>query len=207
MWRHLSSVFGGRPNVPAELVFEPPAEPSVPEAPPVLSSPSLVPDLVGLPSTEARRLARQSRLTLDVLEHGTSEGLWGCVLEQDPAPGALLDDAKVVAITVGARPKVTVPDLRGRGEEEALSMLREAGLGAARRNARRSDRVPDGCIVRTRPRAGASLPMGSRVAYVVATGVRDVDRSHKRDRRRARASRLPDGSFLSLPEPRGGPRR
>ena len=207
MWRHLPSVFGGRPNLPAELVFEPLAETSVPEAPPVLSSPTLVPDLVGLPSTEARRLGRQSRLTLEVLERGTSEGLWGRVLEQDPAPGVALDDSAVVAITVGARPHVTVPDLRGRGEEEALSILREAGLGAARRNARRSDRVPDGCIVRTRPRAGASLPVGSRVSYVVATGMRDVDRSHKRDQRRARVGRLPDGSFLSLPEPRGGPRR
>jgi len=206
MWRHLPSVFGGRPSVPAELVFEPPAEPPVPEAPPVVS-PSLMPELVGLPSTEARRLARQSRLRLEVLERGTSEGLWGRVLEQDPAPGAALDDSTVVALTVGARPHVTVPDLRGRGEEEALSMLRESGLGAARRNARRSDRVPDGCIVRTRPRAGASVPVGSRVAYVVATGVRDVDRSHKRDQRRARVGRLPDGSFLSLPEPRGGPRR
>jgi serine/threonine-protein kinase len=172
-----------------------------------LSSSTLVPDLVGLPSTEARRLARQSRFTLEVLERGTSEGLWGCVLEQAPVPGASLDDSTAVSITVGARPHVTVPDLRGREEEEALSMLREAGLGAARRNARRSDRVPDGCIVRTRPRAGASLPMGSRVSYVVATGTREVDSSHKRVQRRARVGRLPDGSFLSLPEPRGGPRR
>jgi serine/threonine-protein kinase len=138
---------------------------------------------------------------LEVEEAGTNESRWGRVLAQDPPPGVALDASTVVVVTVGARPHVTVPDVRGREEEEGLAMLREAGLGAGRRIARRSDRVPDGCIVRTRPRAGVDIPLGSRVSYVVATGLRDAGRSQKRDRR-TRVSRLPDGSFLSMPESR-----
>ncbi len=205
MWRHLPSVLGGAPAVPVESTLEPLTEPTTDEPTPGAPSPVFVPELVGLPSTEVRRLARQQQFALEVEETGTNEGQWGRVLEQDPPPGVALDASTVVVITVGARPSVTVPDVRGREEEEALSMLREAGLGAARRIARRSDRVPDGCIVRTRPRAGVDIPLGSRVSYVVATGLRDAGRSHKRDRR-TRVGRLPDGSFLSLPEQRGGPR-
>ena len=81
MWRHIPTVFGGRPALPAEL-------------------------------------------------------------PQRPAPDTLAGPDGSVIITVGAHPRVAVPDIRGRDEDDALSVLREAGLGADRRAARRSDRVP-----------------------------------------------------------------
>jgi beta-lactam-binding protein with PASTA domain len=189
MRRHLPTILGGRWSLPAELPAVAPGSSDTP-----IQSPAHAPDLVGLPSTEARRQARLVRIHTEVVERASHQTLWGRVLEQDPPPGGTLEPDSIVTLTVGARPHVTVPDVRGRDEDEALSMLREAGLGTARRAARRSDRVPEGCVVRTRPRAGADVPTGSRVVYVVAAGPRaDGDRGHGR----RRTGRRPDGSFVS----------
>ncbi len=220
MWRHFPTVFSGRPLLPIE-----PGIGSTPHAPaaqgaetvasldtearpaqPVVTAPApvislvFVPELVGLPSDEARRAARMSGLRPALEERGTSYDLWGRVLEQEPAPGLAVSAGAVVTLAVGARPHVVVPDVRGRDEEEALSMLREAGLGTARRAARRADGMPEGSVVRTRPRAGAEVAFGSRVSYVVATGSRTRARKGHDDRRRSRPLRLPDGSFFTLPE-------
>jgi serine/threonine-protein kinase len=192
MWRHIQPLFGARSSVPAELSAATSSEL------PATTPPTLVPDLVGLPSTDARRLARAARLAVTVEERPSSQGLWGRVLAQDPEPGTLGAPDGIVVLTVGARARVPVPDVRGRDEDEALSMLREAGLGAARRATRRSDRVPEGCVVRTRPRAGADVATGSRISYVIAAS-RPDDRltGRKRGRRHVHVARLADGSFLS----------
>jgi serine/threonine-protein kinase len=195
MWRHhFPAVFGGGIPLPTELS---PRQPSATEHDEAgLLQPVAVPDLVGLPSTDARRLARAHGFSVTVEEHHSSEGLWGRVLSQDPAPGASGAPDSILTLSVGTRPRVPVPDVRGRDEEEALSILREAGLGTARRAIRSSDRVPEGCVVRTRPRHGAEVATGSRISYVVASSPREDGRGRKHGRRAPRAARLADGSFL-----------
>lgn len=201
MWRSLSTVLRGRPPLPVDAHIEqlPSLEPTL-EAPVVAPPPRVAPDVVGLTSSDARRLGRMGGQRVFVIERTASRALWGRVLEQEPAAGSPLASDGMLVLTVGARPHVTVPDVRGRAEDDALSMLRQAGLGTARRAARRSDRVPEGHVVRTRPRAGAEVPIGSLVSYVVAAEPRPERASHHRDQRRVRATRLPDGSFRSYPD-------
>jgi len=158
-------------------------------------SPELVPDVVGLPVGDARRIGRMLGQRVYVIEQAVADTLWGRVLEQEPAAGRPFEPDGLLVLTVGARPHVTVPDVRGRAEDDALSLLQQAGLGTARRATRRSDRVPEGHVVRTRPRAGAEVPVGSLVSYVIAAGLRPAQPSRELDRRRVRATRLPDGSF------------
>lgn len=199
MWRHSPSLLEGRPPVPGEPPT-PAAAIEVGSGDEEMArlSPPCVPHLVGLASTEARRVARLARLGVTVSERYVGQELWGMVLEQHPKPGASDVPDGVVEITVGARPRVTVPDLRGRAEDEALSMLRAAGLGAGRRVTRRSDRVSEGHIVRTRPRAGSEVSSGTRISYVIAAGPREERRADKRHgRREPRVARLADGSFLT----------
>lgn len=157
------------------------------------------PDLRGMLSPDARRIGRMSELHVWVVTHPTTEALWGRVVGQDPAPGVALRPGDTVTITVGARPAVVVPDVRGGEEAEMLAVLRDAGLRPERRVARRSDSVPGGHIVRTRPRAGATVPNGTAVTYVVATPRPPRGKQAQRHERRVRARRLPDGSFLTLP--------
>ena len=156
------------------------------------------PDLRGMASQEARLIGRMSDLHISVDSHPTEEALWDRVVAQDPVPGAALRPGDTLTITVGERSTVLVPDVRGGEEDVMLDVLRDAGLRPERRVTRRSDSVPDGHVVRTRPRAGSSVPLGTKVTYVVATP-RPHGKQARRHERRIRASRLPDGSFLSLP--------
>lgn len=157
------------------------------------------PDLRGMASQEARLMGRMSDLNISVDSHTTEEALWDRVVAQDPVPGATLRPGDTLTITVGERSTVLVPDVRGGEEDEMLGVLRDAGLRPERRVTRRSDSVPEGHIVRTRPRAGSSVPLGAKVTYVVATPRPPHGKSSRHHERRIRASRLPDGSFLSLP--------
>ena len=156
------------------------------------------PDLRGMASQEARLIGRMSDLHVSVDYHTTEEALWDRVVAQDPVPGATLRPGDTLTITVGERSTVLVPDVRGGAEDEMLGVLREAGLRPERRVTRRSDSVLEGHIVRTRPRAGSRVPLGTKVTYVVATP-RAHGKQAGRHEKRIRASRLPDGSFLSLP--------
>ena len=171
-----------------------PASPDSAQSPGTLSAP----DLRGMAEPEARLIGRLSELHIQVDAHMTQEALWGRVVAQDPVPGATLRPGDTLTITVGERSTVLVPDVRGGAEDDMLGVLREAGLRPERRVTRRSDSVPEGHIVRTRPRAGSSVPLGAKVTYVVATP-RPHEKPAKRHERRIRASRLPDGTFLSLP--------
>ena len=204
MWRAHFSLSDGRPSLPpwrsrALAQAMPESDPGRPHANAL--SPATAPDLVGSAMHDARRVARQAGLSTLIEERAASRGLWGTVLDQRPAPGALLQDGTVMALVVGAKPHVVVPDLRGCEEDVALAILRQAGLGTARRAVRASKEVPEGYVVRTRPRAGADVALGSHVSYVVAAGPRP-GRPSRRQRYRARVGRMPDGSFLSLPEQR-----
>jgi beta-lactam-binding protein with PASTA domain len=200
MWRSLSTVLGGHHR----LSLEQPLDSPVVSSGPTTAQAHAVwpaPDLVGLPIAEARRRVRLAGAAIEVTERAASGGLWGRVLAQTPVAGEAVSSDGAIALVIGARPHVTVPDVRGRDEDDALSLLREVGLGTAGRATRRSDRVPEGRVVRTRPRAGADVPVGSLVSYVVAAA--PWTRGHARrdtDRRRVRVGRLPDGSFQAFPD-------
>lgn len=167
---------------------------------PVAHGRTAAPELVGMSINDARRAARMADLQLEVEERPGDQAMWGRVLDQDPQPGVDVKPGATISVVIGGRRHVRVPDVRGRDEAEALNLLREAGLSPERRSTRPSDKVPEGQILRTRPRAGTEVAVGSRVAIVVASGPKIRGGSSKRSRQRVRASRLPDGSFMSLPE-------
>lgn len=157
------------------------------------------PDLLGMTTHDARQASRSADLQVSITTRTSEEALWGRIVAQDPEPGGVVRPGDDIELTVGARPEVVVPDVRGGVVDEMLDVLREAGLRPQRRVARRSGSLPEGHILRTRPRAGATVPHGTGITYVVATERQPRRNQHRRDSKRARFSRLPDGSFLSLP--------
>jgi len=204
MWRTFSTQYGGcfplhgdpgtaRPGThPPGWREDPPGRPSV-------TGWVLVPELVGTSSQDARRIARLAKLGLLFEDQAVDPGLRGRVLRQKPEPGAQVRPGDVVEVWIGARRGVVVPDVYGADEQDALVSLRSAGLSPARRCIRRSNSVGQGLVIRTRPRAGKEVPVGTRITYVVASAPRvraPVRRQGKRDRVR----RMPEGSFLSMPE-------
>lgn len=189
MWRSPDTVLGGQPGEPAE--------PSTDEGQLAATTvaPAATPDFVGLSLMEARRHARLVGLHVEALERITGEDEWGQVLAQEPAAGIVPRSDATVSLTVGVRPHVRVPDVRGRSEDDALALLRAAGFGSTRRVVRKSDKVPEGHVVRTRPRAGSQVPAGSRISYVLADAPRPTGRERHGEKHRVRAVRMPDGSF------------
>jgi beta-lactam-binding protein with PASTA domain len=210
MWRNLPSSAGG-PPMPADRSFDP-ATPTLGQDPAVGSAgltavetqvdtgPTVTPDLAGMSASEARRVARLAGLHIAVEERPAPADTWGRVLGQEPAAGAVANHGDVVSLIVGGRPHVLVPELRGRDEAEAVALLHALGLTPERRATRRSDKVPEGHLLRTRPRPGTEVPVGSRVSYVLAAGPRAKSGGGRHERQRVRASRLRDGSFMTLPE-------
>lgn len=202
MWRNLSTALDGHLRMPIESHPKLNADAVTASVEESADGLMPVPDLTGITVHDARRLARVTGLGIEIEERSTTESLVGQVLAQHPAPGVMLPLADSITLVVGAKPHVAMPRLGGRDEAEALELLREAGLAAARRLVRRSNSVPEGHIIRTRPRAGTELPAGSRVAYVVSSGPKVNIHDARRGRQRVRVGRMPDGSFLSLPDDR-----
>lgn len=208
MWRTFSTAPGGFP-MPAAAgpAGNPwPARPAVTRspyaAPPESATAALpvaMPDLVGLTPQDARRVARLSGLHLMLHELPVEHDLRGRILAQEPMAGSPLGLGQLVSATIGARPAVAIPDLRGIEEQEALAFLRASGLDPSRRIVRRSNDVEPGAVIRTRPRAGTEVPVGTRVAVMIASALRPERVSARPDVRRHRARRLPDGTFLSMP--------
>ena len=210
MWRNLPSSAGG-PTMPAEGPFDPTA-PALGRGfgrglrrahsgrRTVDTGPTVTPDLTGMSASDARRVARLAGLHIAVEERPAPDDRWGHVLGQEPAAGAQATRGDVVSLIVGGRPHVLVPELRGRDEAEAVAALHALGLTPERRATRRSDKVPEGHLLRTRPRPGTEVPVGSRVAYVLAAGPRAKAGGGRHERQRVRAGRLRDGSFMTLPE-------
>jgi hypothetical protein len=210
MWRNLLSSAGG-PTLPTEGPFDP-AAPALGRDPAVDSAgltavdahddtgPTVTPDLMGMSASDARRVARLAGLHVAVEERPAPDDRWGHVLGQEPPAGVQATPGDVVSIIVGGRPHVLVPELRGRDEAEAMATLHALGLTPERRATRRSDKVPEGHLLRTRPRPGTEVPVGSRVAYVLAAGPRAKAGGGRHERQRVRASRQRDGSFMTLPE-------
>ena len=72
-------------------------------------------------------------------------------------------------LLLAAGPEAVVPDVRGHSEDEAIEDLAAAGLVVERLGADRSDGPPSGCVLRTKPPAGAVVAAGSAVGYIVAS--------------------------------------
>ncbi len=187
-------------STPTDATGSRATDPAVARTAEAQPGPVTVPDLTGMSTSDARRVSRLVGLHLDMQESPAPDDLWGRVLSQDPPPAATMVAGDAITITFGGRPQVIVPELHGREESEAVAALHAVGLTPERRGTRRSDKVPEGHVLRTRPRSGTEVAVGSRVAYVIAAGPRMKAGHGRRERQRVRASRLPDGSFMSLPE-------
>jgi beta-lactam-binding protein with PASTA domain len=99
--------------------------------PPAPPEPASVPDVVGLEQTEAVRALQQAGLEASV-QLVPSEEPQSRVVAQAREPGASLERGDAVQINVSTgpdpAPNSAIPDVVGRGEQEARDQLRAAGF-------------------------------------------------------------------------------
>jgi len=201
MWRTTPSLSSQRPPLPEDTSLAPgeQADPA-PDMEPAPAPGSLfVPDLVGMHLHDARQDARLAELELVADERPADRAFRGRIVRQDPQPGVSVRPGDAITVVVGARPGVLVPDVRGLDEQDSQAMLRSAGLFPSRRVERRSGSVPQGQVIRTRPRAGAEVPVGTRITLVVAVPPRPRASTVRRERR-SRSRRSAEAALFAYPE-------
>jgi serine/threonine-protein kinase len=127
-----------------------------------------VPQLVGLTSIEAARLAlSDANLQLGEIKQQDSEQPPGYVLDQEPAEGSAVDAGTAVSITISTG-NIVVPDVIGSSEAQARSDIVQAGF-EAQVVYQESAEFIDGSVIAQAPLPGGQLARGSLVTITVAT--------------------------------------
>jgi beta-lactam-binding protein with PASTA domain len=128
----------------------------------------LMPEVVGSLEQEARQALEDEGFTEFEIVQEPSEGLpAGTVTESDPDEGEQVpyDSAVVLTVVEG----VSVPDLVGSTEQEAVDVLDELGLETRVEEAEESTR-PEGEVEHHTPGAAAVVEEGALVVLGVSTG-------------------------------------
>lgn len=128
----------------------------------------LMPEVVGSLEEEARQALEEEGFTDVEIVQEPSEGLpAGTVTESDPEEGESVPYDSTVVLTVVEG--VTVPDLVGSSEQEAVDALAELGLESRVEETEDSER-PAGEVEHHTPGAGSVVEEGALVVLGVSTG-------------------------------------
>jgi serine/threonine-protein kinase len=144
----------------------------------VSSGPSQVevPDVTNM-SEEAAKRALES-VGLKYKSAGTeysSTVKEGNVIKQSITSGTTVDADTTVSCTISAGvDSVTVPDLAGLTETEAMAKLESLGLTGLVGSRQSSDTVASGTVISQNPAKNMKVDSGTQVTFTVSTGVATV---------------------------------
>jgi serine/threonine-protein kinase len=132
-----------------------------------------VPALVGRTEAEARQLLTDAKLTVgEVTPRDTDDPAQvGKVLESTPAGGAQVDEGATVALVVGVAPDaITVPDVVGFDEDQAVAALKQAGFTGSI-NTREVDSLEEeGTVASVSPEAGQQAAPDAPITLGLSSG-------------------------------------
>jgi serine/threonine protein kinase len=130
-----------------------------------------VPDVVKMPIAEARRRVEQEGLRFVQSEERDAPGdERGVVLEQNPAPGALVPlDTEVSVVVSGPGRELTLPGVVGYPMEMAQNGLESDGLHVVVEKVWSTQ--PEGMVVAQEPERGKTIYAGDTVTLTVSGGV------------------------------------
>jgi len=136
----------------------------------------VVPDVVGLPGSEALSVLAQSGLRWSETIANSDTVPAGQVIRTEPGAGGGITVAGQVVVVISGGPETgpdvglsVVPDVTNLPVGEALVVLAQSGLRWTE-IAEVSDTVPAGAVVRTEPAAGDGIEAGVEVLVVVSEG-------------------------------------
>ncbi len=134
------------------------------------------PGVVNLSAQAADAKLRAAGLEFRVGGRAWSETVpAGAVMRTDPAGGENVTRHGTVTGVVSRGPeRHDVPDVRGRSVDAAQAALADARLSYGRSSREFSAKVPQGSVLRTDPKPGATLRRDAAVDLVVSRGPRPV---------------------------------
>lgn len=133
-----------------------------------------IPDVRGLKFEEGVKLLSESGFKVDKVVRVTDKLTpSGTVIAQNPAAPQRVSSNCMVTLLVSSGAKgensfVSVPDLRGYGQQDAIDMIEQLGLRLGQTGEAPSDSVPAGSVLSSRPKAGSRVPAGSLVSITFA---------------------------------------
>ena len=127
-----------------------------------------VPDVVGVTRETAESRITGLGLEVAVETEETDEAQDGEVLRQTPEGGTQADRGDEVTIVVAQEPEqVSVPNVEGLSQADAVAALRDAGLQPSVRERATEDEAEDGTVLEQRPGAGTDVDAGDSVILIV----------------------------------------
>jgi serine/threonine-protein kinase len=129
-----------------------------------------VPDVVGVTRETAESRITGLGLEVSVETEETDEAEDGEVLRQSPAGGTQADRGDEVTIVVAQEPEqVSVPNVEGLSQRDAVAALRDAGLQPAVRERATDTDAEDGIVLEQSPGAGVDADTGDSVIIFVGS--------------------------------------
>jgi len=131
-----------------------------------------VPNLVGQTLEDARRAAGNVDLTVTVAkQEPCADQPTGHVCEQSPVDGEIAKGETVsVTVSTGA-PKIEVPDVTDKNEDDASRILQDKGFQVKVRRVESGDQDP-GTVLKQDPDGGEQVEKGTEITLTVAKEVR-----------------------------------
>jgi len=129
-----------------------------------------VPNVVGLALNTAQSAVTAVNLYINITASVCDDITISGILSQTPAAGSLVNAGSTVDVVTSSGPcPVTVPDVLGKTETEARSLLTEAGL-VVKVESECNNRVKTGSVIRQVPLPNATVDPGSEVTIGISTG-------------------------------------
>lgn len=130
-----------------------------------------VPRLEGLDRQAARQALEEKGLAVRFSEEFSEDVPLGQVVSHDPPASASVDLRSTVTVVVSkGPPRVAVPDLRGRTQEEATKLATRAGLKVSMVGTRADNTAPRNTVVDQKPTAGTKIARGSTIEITLSSG-------------------------------------
>jgi serine/threonine-protein kinase len=131
-----------------------------------------VPSVIGLTEQRARDTLQRAGFTSVNSRQTDSLEKAGNVVAVDPAEGEQAAPNTPITLQVSTG-TIKVPDVAGKTEAEARSMLTAAGFTAGQivSQSVESDEVPQGAVVGTEPRAGSAVGAGEDIILKIAVPI------------------------------------
>ncbi|GAA1703371.1 Stk1 family PASTA domain-containing Ser/Thr kinase [Microbacterium sediminicola] len=138
---------------------------------PVPSNARIVPDLTGMTYERASEELLAEDLVPVQVERPSSEVAEGNVIRTDPVAGTSVGIQHEITVYVSMGQEMsTVPTVVGLSQDAASAALEQAGLTLGTVIARNDASLSAGTVISSNPDAETSVPAGSTVDLVVATG-------------------------------------
>lgn len=131
----------------------------------------IVPDVLRHSLEEARFMIEQIRLIIGEVREAYDESVpSGFILNQDPAPGAKVENGTAVNFTVSkGQQTLVLPNLVGRSLDDARRLLQDLGVTLRQVTLISRTDVEPGRVVTMTPPAGTRIRHGDPVTVTIAT--------------------------------------